>query len=112
MSHPRSSRPAKSSGVKFLRLPVSSVGSIAASMPPLFVPSAQWARSPVSGTAAPYEAVDLEPMNVLPLTFAVHDGAVPTPKTWPNSCIATEKKSFCPVDKPLVVAPKNHVDDV
>src|SRR5687768_1062589 len=50
-------------------------------------------------------------MNVLLLILAVHDAAVPNPSTWPSSCSATEKKSYCDVDRPPVVAPKNQLAD-
>src|SRR5690242_8194537 len=48
-------------------------------------------------------------MKVEPETLVFHDGAVPSPRTCPTSCSATERKSVWLAARPAVVWPKNQV---
>lgn len=58
------------------------------------VPEAQWPRSLLSGTLAPYNATELVPRNRLCRVSVYHELLVPKPSTWHSSCMATEKKSI------------------
>jgi hypothetical protein len=53
ISQPMSSRPAMSSGVRFLRLPSTTSGSIAGSSPPTKVSDSQWPSSSLIGGMLP-----------------------------------------------------------
>src|SRR5262249_54959692 len=87
--------------------PAPIAGVIDASPPPLRVPSSQWAPSALSGTGPPCSASDADPVKVLPAARRLlHESAVPMPRTWPSSCVATEKKSVRLNGMPAPVALK------
>src|SRR5262245_26503319 len=96
----------KSRSVKSFRSPVARDGSIAASVPPLCVPSAQWPWSGASGTGPPKLATEAGPLKKSPATNRAHGGDVPKPRTCPSSCTATDRKSFWPGPIPAALAPK------
>jgi hypothetical protein len=48
-------------------------------------------------------------VNVPPDVRLYQESAVPMPSTWPSSCRATERKSFSPEPRPLVVGSKCQV---
>src|SRR5439155_5093857 len=84
MVQPKSSRPAKSRGVKVSRSPLLKTGSMVQCLPLSVVPSAQcWAAEPAAsvGTGPPCSSSAFTPINVLPKTLLVQELDVPNPST-------------------------------
>jgi hypothetical protein len=50
----------------------------------------------VAGLVPPLAVRAFDPVKNPPESLAFHDAAVPMPRTWPSSCVATLRKSFCP----------------